>query len=187
MKPVWFGIERLSPEVPIPVRATLNSAGYDVSAFFGDRPVEVIRNRAPANCPIVSDDNSELHSPEEVILSHHLASTSGLLINPGDRVKMPLGFKLMLAPGYHAQLMPRSGHAWRHGLALANGVGLIDADYPAEWHALLVNNGQWSVRIKHLERVAQVVFVRHEIATFLEGQIVQTTDRTGGFSSTGIA
>ena len=97
----------------------------------------------------------------------------------------PLGFRATLPAGFEAQIRARSGTALKLGLILANGPGTIDPDYTGEWGALVLNASSAAVRIAHGDRIAQLVIARFEVLPFVAGSVVQTTERAGGFGSTG--
>jgi dUTP pyrophosphatase len=109
-----------------------------------------------------------------------------LVISPGSRALVPTGLAIALAPGYEAQVRPRSGLAARHGLTVLNAPGTIDADYRGEIQVLLINLGSEPVTIARGMRIAQLV-----IAPVVRGHIseVASLDETprgsGGFGSTG--
>jgi dUTP pyrophosphatase len=109
-----------------------------------------------------------------------------LVISPGSRALVPTGLAIALAPGYEAQVRPRSGLATRHGLTVLNAPGTIDADYRGEIQVLLINLGSEPVTIARGMRIAQLV-----IAPVVRGHIseVASLDETprgsGGFGSTG--
>jgi len=111
-----------------------------------------------------------------------------LTLAPGARSVVPTGLTLEIPPGFEAQVRARSGLALKKGLALANGVGTIDADYRGEVGVIVVNLGAEPVTIERGERIAQLVVapvVRavFEIAPDLNG----TARGAGGFGSTGTA
>jgi len=66
-----------------------------------------------------------------------------------------------------------------------NSPGTIDADYPEEWCVPGKNGGARPLTLQHGERIAQMVLARYEAVDFVEGTVVQTTERIGGFGSTG--
>lgn len=103
-----------------------------------------------------------------------------------DRAVIPTGFAMALPAGYEAQIRPRSGMAAKHGIALANGVATIDADYRGEIGVILVNLSREAFTIEPGMRIAQMIIAKHETA---EWQLVETLDETergtGGYGSTG--
>ncbi|NDH78616.1 MAG: dUTP diphosphatase, partial [Flavobacteriia bacterium] len=52
-----------------------------------------------------------------------------VVLQPGDRALIPTGIKMALPDGYEAQIRPRSGLAYKHGITVLNSPGTIDADY----------------------------------------------------------
>lgn len=164
MEPLWT-IEPLHADVVLPSRATAQSAGYDLHAYLADRNVTCY---TPDNHPYTIS-----------------CTAAALQLLPGHRALVPLGFKAQLPEGYEAQIRPRSGLAVKQGLTVANAPGTIDADYPHEWMAVLVNTAKVPVALSHGDRVAQAVLARYETLAVAPGTVGITTERTGGFGSTG--
>jgi dUTP pyrophosphatase len=111
-----------------------------------------------------------------------------IAIEPGETVQVPVGIKSEFAPGYAAFIFARSGLATKKGLAPANKVGVIDADYRGEWLVALHNHSDEVQIIADGERIAQVVFqkVEHpEFITVPEEELSSTARGEGGFGSTG--
>jgi len=110
-------------------------------------------------------------------------------IAPGERVRIPTGIALQLPDnGVVALVYARSGLAWRHGLGLPNGVGVIDSDYTGEIQVLLTNFGDEKVTLHPGDRVAQIVFSPVHQAVLAQTAALDKTDRgTGGFGSTGVS
>lgn len=108
-----------------------------------------------------------------------------ITLQPGERVLIPTGLYIALPPGYEAQIRPRSGLALKHGLSIVNAPGTIDADYRGEWGVILINLGQESYTVQDGERIAQVVVAKHETVIWEEVADLETTNRKGGFGSTG--
>ena len=117
-------------------------------------------------------------------LRANLAET--LTIVPLQRVLVPTGLFMALPIGYEAQIRPRSGLAFKHGITVLNSPGTIDADYRGEIKVLLINFGTEPFDIKEGERIAQMVIAKHEVAQW---EIVESLDETnrgaGGYGSTG--
>lgn len=103
---------------------------------------------------------------------------------PHATALVPLGFKARMPQGLEAQIRPRSGLAWKHGVTVMNAPGTIDSDYPGEWKVMLVNHTDQPFVIRPGDRVAQIVFALHETVWFIRGTVEQQ-DREGGFGSTG--
>lgn len=79
------------------------------------------------------------------------------VLQPGNRTAVPTGLTLELPPGTEAQVRPRSGLAWKHGITVLNSPGTIDSDYRGEVQVILVNLGSEPFTIRRGERIAQVV------------------------------
>lgn len=109
-----------------------------------------------------------------------------IVLRPGERKLIGTGLYLALEAGYEAQIRPRSGLAYKHGITVLNSPGTIDADYRGEIKVLLINHGAESFEIQHGERIAQMVIAKYERVEF---ELVDTLDETergaGGFGSTG--
>jgi dUTP pyrophosphatase len=157
--------EFLYEDVPVPVRATREAAGYDVCAHLAGRIVRI--SDGAAVCERASDASHQLH------------------LEPGEAALVPLGFKARLPNGYEAQVRIRSSIAFKRGLIIPNGPGTIDADYPDEWMVMLKNDSPRAVTIAHGERIAQIVLARYAVLAWEPGAVGVSTDRVGGIGSTG--
>lgn len=109
-----------------------------------------------------------------------------LTLHPGQRLLVPTGLYIELPEGYEAQVRPRSGLAYKHGISVLNSPGTIDADYRGEVGVILINHGQEAFVINDGERIAQMVVARHERVQWMEQQSLEASERgAGGFGSTG--
>ena len=108
-----------------------------------------------------------------------------ITLAPGAIKLIPIGLKVEIPLGYELQVRPRSGLALKHGLGMANSIGTIDSDYRAEIGVILINLSNEEYRLEPNERVAQIVFNKFEQAEFEVVEELDTTERTGGFGSTG--
>ena len=116
----------------------------------------------------------------------HAALESPFTLPPGERALVPTGLALEIPPGFEAQVIPRSGLALRHGIALVNSPGTIDADYRGEVGVILINLGDEPFTVTDGERIAQMVFARCERAAFVEVDELGESGRgSGGFGHTG--
>lgn len=107
-------------------------------------------------------------------------------LQPMQRQIIPTGICIALPEGYEAQVRARSGLAIKHGIALANGVGTIDADYRGEIGVILINLGQEDVTINSGDRIAQLVVAKYERVQWqLVDELDETARGSGGFGSTG--
>ncbi|WP_397326753.1 dUTP diphosphatase [Paenibacillus sabuli] len=116
----------------------------------------------------------------------HAALAEELTLQPGARALVPGGFALAMPQGLEAQVRPRSGLAYKHGVTCLNTPGTIDADYRGEVKVLLINLGQEPFVIRRGERIAQLVF-QHVPSIALEevGELPDTVRGAGGFGHTG--
>jgi dUTP pyrophosphatase len=106
---------------------------------------------------------------------------------PGHRASVPTGIAVAVPPGCVGLVHPRSGLAARHGLAIVNAPGTIDAGYRGEIRVLLVNlDPDTAVRIERGDRIAQLLIQRVEHVEVVEVDTLPSTPRgEGGFGSTG--
>jgi dUTP pyrophosphatase len=109
-----------------------------------------------------------------------------IMLAPGQRALIPTGLFLELPEGTEAQVRPRSGLAFKHGVTVLNSPGTIDADYRGEVGVLLINHGQEPFSVNDGERVAQLVVARYLRVSFEEVPDLRATERgAGGFGHTG--
>lgn len=110
-----------------------------------------------------------------------------LVLAPMQRRGIPTGIAIALPPGFEAQVRARSGLSLRHGIAMANGVGTIDADYRGEVIVPVVNLSDAAFTIERGMRFAQMIIARHARASWAEVDALDATERgAGGFGSTGV-
>ena len=109
-----------------------------------------------------------------------------ITIKPLERFLISTGLFIELPIGYEAQIRPRSGLAYKHGLTVLNSPGTIDADYRGEIKVLLVNLSTSDFTVSNGERIAQMIVAKHETASWLVVEELATTDRgEGGYGHTG--
>ena len=107
-------------------------------------------------------------------------------IDPLCRVLIPTGIYIELPEGYEAQVRPRSGLAFKHGITVLNSPGTIDADYRGEICVILVNLSNIPFTIASGTRIAQLIFSKCEQAELIEVEELNSTERgEGGFGHTG--
>lgn len=100
---------------------------------------------------------------------------------------IPTGLFIALPEGYEAQVRPRSGLALKHGITVLNAPGTIDSDYRGEICVILTNISNQPFIVKDGERIAQMVFAKHERAEFISTDILDETERgEQGFGHTGL-
>ncbi|VTR58309.1 deoxyuridine 5'-triphosphate nucleotidohydrolase [Actinobacillus pleuropneumoniae] len=116
----------------------------------------------------------------------HAAVQEPVVLNPGERKLIPTGFAIAMPAELEAQIRPRSGLAYKHGITCLNAPGTIDADYRGEVKVLLVNLGQEPFAIERNERIAQMVFKTVPAVAFTEvDELSDTVRGAGGFGHTG--
>lgn len=155
--------EPLFEGVVPPKPSTLEAAGLDAVAYLAEREV-----------PVVAQDGSV-----------SVYRYGQVWIPKEGRCAVPLGFKAQLPSGWECQVRPRSGLALNKGITVLNAPGTIDADYPGEWAVILHNTSSQDVVINHGDRVAQLVLAPVHRLPWAQGTVGATTNRTGGFGSTG--
>jgi dUTP pyrophosphatase len=111
-------------------------------------------------------------------------------IKPGEFTRIPTGIIISIPKGYEAQIRPRSGLAFKHGVTLLNTPGTIDADYRGEVGILLINHGKEPFTVTNGMRIAQMVFAQVKNALIVEAGSIEDLDKTdrdsGGFGHTGV-
>ncbi|MCC2683830.1 MAG: dut [Paenibacillaceae bacterium] len=116
----------------------------------------------------------------------HAAVDAAVILQPGERALIPTGFAIAMPQGWEAQVRPRSGLAYKHGITCLNSPGTIDADYRGELKVLLINLGSEPFTVNRKERIAQLVFQRVPDITIREvGELPVTVRGDGGFGHTG--
>ncbi len=160
--------EPLHDGVEPPRRATALSAGHDLALCLAGGSVRVFVDGKPSERAVARDGEGP-----------------SITLHPGEKALFPLGFRARLPAGYEAQVRPRSGTSLKTSLVIVNAPGTIDADYPDEWCVPVGNGGDRPLTVRHGERIAQMVLARFETLPFVAGTVRQTTDRAGGFGSTG--
>ena len=116
-----------------------------------------------------------------------LYSTEIAHLGPGERWSVGTGIALEIPEGHAGLVLPRSGLAREHGIALVNAPGLIDAGYRGEVRVLLLNTDPAeTVRIEAGARIAQLVVTPVALAAPVEvAELDETARGDGGFGSTG--
>jgi dUTP pyrophosphatase len=133
------------------------------------------RGRLPRRAH-TDDAGLDLHAAEDTV------------IRPGERASVPTGIAVEIPAGQAGLVLPRSGLAARHGIALVNAPGLIDPGYRGEIRVLLLNTDRdETFRVSAGDRIAQLVLVRIETPPVVEVDELGDSERgTGGFGSSGL-
>ncbi|MGE5677637.1 MAG: dUTP diphosphatase, partial [Pseudomonadota bacterium] len=114
--------------------------------------------------------------------------TEDLIVRPGEIIKVNTGIAIQIPnSGIGGFVFPRSGLSSKHGISLANCVGVIDSDYTGEILCPVINHSTKDYTIKPGDRIAQIVFMPVLQVRLQETDRLEETDRgSGGFGSTGI-
>ncbi|HCL67289.1 MAG TPA: dUTP diphosphatase [Rhizobium sp.] len=116
-----------------------------------------------------------------------VAEDAPLTLEAGKRALVPTGFVFEIPEGFEAQVRPRSGLAFKHGITCLNTPGTIDSDYRGEVKVLLVNLGEETFTVTRGIRIAQMVIAPVTQARVAEVAAASETERgAGGFGSTGV-
>ncbi len=137
--------------------------------------------------PIVLADGATMpHYATAGAAGLDLRASENVTLAPGERAAVATGLRLAIPPGYEGQVRPRSGLALRHGLAMVNSPGTIDADYRGEVRMILINLGSEVVQFLQGERLGQLVICPVAHAVLVPVQTLDDSERgEGGFGSTG--
>jgi dUTP pyrophosphatase len=116
-----------------------------------------------------------------------LFAVDEVTIGPGERASVPTGIAIEVPPGHAGLVLPRSGLAARHGIALVNAPGLIDSGYRGEVRVLLLNTDRAEpFTIAPGDRIAQLLVVPFvEIEPVAADELELSVRGEGGFGSTG--
>lgn len=107
-------------------------------------------------------------------------------IEPSSTVLIHTGIAMEIPEGFAGLIYARSGLASKKGLAPANKVGVVDADYRGEIMVALHNHSDKAATVEPKERIAQLVIAPFITANFIETEELSDTVRgAGGFGSTG--
>ncbi len=107
-------------------------------------------------------------------------------ILPWEREIIPCGISLSMPRGLEAQIRPRSGLAFKHGITILNTPGTIDSDYRGEIKIVLINLSKKEFLIQPKDRIAQMIFSEVTQVNFKEVDDLDSTNRgIDGFGSTG--
>ena len=113
--------------------------------------------------------------------------SESVTLAPGEHRLIPTGLKIALPAGTEAQVRPRSGLAYKHGITVLNSPGTIDADYRGDVGVILINHSKEPFVIENGERIAQLVLARYVQLHWKPTSDLSDTERGGGgFGSTGV-
>jgi dUTP pyrophosphatase len=108
-------------------------------------------------------------------------------LEPGERAAVRTGIAIEIPEGEAGLVLPRSGLAARHGIALVNAPGLIDSGYRGEIVVLLLNTDPSAAfEMAAGDRIAQLVLVKVQTPEVVEVEELAVSERgAGGFGSSG--
>ena len=142
------------------------------------------------NLPVINKSNNPLpkyQTKQSAGVDLCAFLSTDLVIKPNDRKLIGTGLHIALPDGYEAQVRPRSGLAFKHGITIINSPGTIDADYRAELKIALINHSNIDFVIKNGDRIAQMVISKYEQIFFTLTDSLDETERgEGGYGHTGI-
>ena len=181
----------INPEsgIPLPEYATAGSACFDLRAdltFNGHEPLILDPARV-----LITRDQGELY-----VQNYHLSVRDNILLN-GDRlnfslwseaVTVPTGRAYEISEGWVMMVAVRSGLAFKKGIQLVNGVGIIDSDYTGEVKVRLYNTSNTPFTIEHGDRIAQAWLqpaYQFNIQPKDHSDFKDTERGAGGFGHTG--
>lgn len=126
-------------------------------------------------------------SPDAAGADLYVVADGPVTIAPGETVMLHTGLAFAIPQGFVGLVCARSGMACKRGLAPANKVGVVDADYRGEVLVFLHNHGGEAQVVEDGDRVAQLVIVPYLTAEFTQADELDGTERgSGGFGSTGM-
>lgn len=106
---------------------------------------------------------------------------------PGYPLTVRTGLAFEVPDGHALMIYSRSGHGFKHSVRLANGTGILDADYRGEAMVCLRNDGAEPLVVKHGDRIAQAMIIPIPVIDEIEvvDELSSTERGAGGFGSTG--
>ena len=107
-------------------------------------------------------------------------------LQPSDRAAIPTGLAVDIPLGYEIQVRPKSGLALKHGLAVLNSPGTVDAGYRGEIQVIVINLGKEAYTFVKGQKIAQLVLKPVIQAQYIEGELGTSERGIGGFGSTGL-
>lgn len=115
-----------------------------------------------------------------------LCSSEEVELQPLERKLVATGVRLEIPIGYECQVRPRSGLALKHGVTVFNSPGTCDSDFRGEYKVLMFNGSKEPYKINKGDRIAQMVFAKHEIAEFAVQNELSPSERgEGGWGHSG--
>jgi len=175
MSKAKLGLKRVSDSAIMPVFSTEHAACFDFSCDLLPHTEIEVFGMTPCDTPWMAP----VHTMEGEVYFR---------LPEGTRAKVPLGWILDIPEGHSVRFYPRSGLGLKKGLNIANGTGVIDADYKQQAFALLHNTSKYPVHIFHGDRICQAEMVELTPTILIEVNELSEIEssRTGGMGSTGV-
>lgn len=175
MTELKLGLFKTHKDVILPKFATKQSACFDMMCqTAGKQTYKVYTN---------------MNKMRERAIFDNKGTNVGIHIGPGERVAVPTGIIMDIPEGHSVRIHSRSGLAFKNGLVLINGEGVVDSDFVEEGVLLMYNVSNTGITIRDGDRIAQAELVKDLSYEFEELKTRPTTktDRIGGFGSTGVS
>ena len=119
--------------------------------------------------------------------AYDVRASHDAVLHPGKVGLVPTGMYLELPTGFEAQIRPRSGLALKHGLAVLNSPGTVDAGYRGEVRVILLNTSDVDFPVKRGDRIAQMVIQKlPDVELVRVDELSESKRGAGGFGSTGV-
>ena len=166
-------------DLPMPVRATASSAGYDLVVAEDTIVPPYLRK-----WELTEAEHWPEFSGKEFTLEDTAAMCKHYKTKP---TLVSTGMKCYLEPGYYLELSVRSSTPLKYGLFLANSVGIIDADYAdnpdneGEIFFQVINMTPWAIQLKRGDKIGQGIIKKYCLT---DSDITSSAVRMGGFGST---
>lgn len=113
-------------------------------------------------------------------------SVTEVTLQPSDRAAIPTGLAVDIPIGYEIQVRPKSGLALKHGIAVLNSPGTVDAGYRGEIQVIVINLGKETYTFAKGQKIAQLVLKPVIQAQYIAGELGTSDRGVGGFGSTGL-
>jgi dUTP pyrophosphatase len=113
-------------------------------------------------------------------------SVAEVTLQPSDRAAIPTGLAVDIPLGYEIQVRPKSGLALKHGIAVLNSPGTVDAGYRGEIQVIVINLGKEAYTFAKGQKIAQLILKPVIQAQYIEGELGTSDRGVGGFGSTGL-
>lgn len=186
-----LGYYKIHEDASDPQFSTAGSACFDLFAYlpvpYSHYPNDRTTMTERPTVAIWHDGNEKVQREYNCMWEGNHAIPS-VVINPLERALIPTGLVLDIPDGYSVRLHTRSSTSLKKGLIMPNGEGIIDSDYYHETFMMLLNMSNVPVHIKHGEKICQAELVKTVDFDLTQTTIqpTQSTERVGGFGSTGV-